>query len=105
MGEGDSHYFEPDVAACLACHADAEDLDINGVQTEVAEKLDELKKALVAKGLWDEEEDENIVGEFSEAEAGALWNYIYIVKEDKSLGVHNPAYTKALIEAGLEALQ
>ena len=39
-----------------------------------------------------------------EAQAAALWNWIYIAHEDGSLGVHNPAYTKALIEAGLEAL-
>jgi len=105
VGEGDVHTFEPDVAACQECHADAENFDINGAQTEVEELSEELKQALVANGLWDEEEDENIVGEFSEAEAGALWNYIYIVKEDKSEGVHNPAYTKALLEASLEALQ
>jgi hypothetical protein len=105
LGEGDDHTFEPDESACQECHADAEDFDINGAQTEIAEKLEELKNALVAKGLWDEEEDENMVGEFSEAEAGALWNYIYIVKEDKSMGVHNSAYTNALIDASLEALQ
>ena len=105
LGEGNVHTFEPDVAACQECHAEIEDFDVNGLQTEVAASLEELKAALVAKGLWDAEADENIVGEFSEAEAGALWNYIYIVKEDKSLGVHNPAYTKALIAASLEALQ
>ena len=105
VGEGANHTFEPDVAACQGCHADAEDFDINGLQTEVAASLDELKAALVAKGLWDAEEDVNTVGIFPEAEAAAVWNYIYIVNEDKSLGVHNPAYTKALIAASLEALQ
>ncbi len=105
VGEGANHTFEPDVAACQECHADAEDFDINGAQTEVAASLEELKAALVAKGLWDAEEDENVVGIFPEAEAAAVWNYIYIVNEDKSLGVHNSAYTKALIAASLEALQ
>ena len=105
LGEGDDHTFEPDESACQECHADIEDFDVNGLQTEVAASLEELKAALVAKGLWDAEEDENTVGIFPEAEAGAVWNYIYIVKEDKSMGVHNPAYTKALIAASLEALQ
>jgi hypothetical protein len=38
LGDGDNHTFEPDVSACTACHADAESLDINGVQTEVSTK-------------------------------------------------------------------
>ena len=30
LGENDNHLFEPTVAACTDCHADAEDFDING---------------------------------------------------------------------------
>ena len=104
MGEGDDHTFEASVATCQACHADAENFDINGLQTEVQAMLDELKEALVAEGMLDEEEDEAILGEYPEAEAAALWNYITIAHEDKSLGVHNPAYTKALLEASLATL-
>jgi len=104
MGEGDVHTFEPNVAACQGCHADIEDFDVNGLQTEVQASLDELEAALRAKGLLDEE-GTMVVGSYPEAEAAALWNWIYINLEDKSLGVHNPAYTKALLEASLEALQ
>ena len=104
MGEGAAHTFAPAVAACLECHEEAENFDINGVQTEVQAMLDELKAALVAKNMWDAEADELVVGEYPEAEAAALWNYIYIAIEDKSLGVHNTPYAKALIEASLAAL-
>jgi hypothetical protein len=104
IGEGGNHTFAASVTACQACHADAEDFDINGVQTEVQAMLDELKGALAAKGMLDEEEDEPVVGEYPEAEAVALWNYITIAHEDGSLGVHNPAYTEALLEASLAAL-
>jgi hypothetical protein len=104
VGENDNHAFEPSVTACLACHADAEDFDINGTQTEVAAMLEELKAALVAKGMLDEEADEAIVGVYPAEEATALWNYIYIAHEDKSMGVHNPSYTRALLEASLAAL-
>jgi hypothetical protein len=104
MGEGANHTFEPDVAACQACHADAENFDINGVQTEVQAKLDELEEALIAKG-WLDEEGHPAVTDVPEAEAAALWNWIYIAHEDKSLGVHNPTYTMDLLEAGLEALK
>ncbi len=104
MGEGRSHGFEPNVAACQECHPDAEDFDINGVQTETQAMLDELEEGLLAKG-WLDEEGHPAVEFIPEDEAAALWNWIYIAHEDKSLGVHNPAYTKALIEAGLEALK
>jgi hypothetical protein len=103
MGEGRNHSFEPEVAACQACHADAEDFDINGVQTEVQAGLDELEEGLIGLG-WLDEEGHPTVTQVPEAQAAALWNWIYIAHEDNSLGVHNPAYTKALIEAGLEAL-
>ncbi len=103
LGEGDSHTFEPEVEACQACHADAEDLDINGVQTEVQAMLDELEEGLIALG-WLDEEGHPTVTSVPEDQAAALWNWIYIAHEDGSLGVHNPAYTKALLEAGLAAL-
>ena len=50
------------------------------------------------------EEDEIVVGTCPEDEAGALWNWIYVAHEDKSLGVHNPGHTEALLTASLEAL-
>jgi hypothetical protein len=104
VGESDNHTFVPSVANCQECHADIEDFDFSGLQTDVEAQLEELKAALVAKGMLDAEADEAIVGEYPEADAAALWNYIYIAHEDKSLGVHNPAYTKALLEASLAAL-
>ncbi len=104
MGEGRNHTFEPSVAACQACHTDAEDFDINGVQTEVQAMLDELEEGLIALG-WLDEEGHPTVDFVPEDQAAALWNWIYIAHEDKSLGVHNSAYTKALIEAGLAALE
>ena len=41
---------------------------------------------------------------FSILEAEAAWNYLF-VSEDKSDGIHNPAYAKALIRNSVEALQ
>jgi hypothetical protein len=98
------HSFEPNVAVCQQCHSDATDFDVEGVQTQVQGLLADLKDALIAKGLLTEE-DEPVVGEYPEAEAGALWNYIYVAHEDKSLGVHNPNYTIALLQASIDALK
>jgi hypothetical protein len=103
VGEGDDHSFEPSVAACQGCHADIEDFDFSGLQTEVAGLLTELEEALKAAGMMDEE-GEVVVGEYPEAKAAAMWNFVYIAHEDKSLGIHNPAYTRALLEASLAAL-
>ena len=65
--------------------------------------LEELAALLEFKGLL--ADDESVVGEYPEAEAAALWNYIYIKHEDKSMGVHNPSYTKALLESSIAAVQ
>jgi len=102
MGEGANHSFEPSVAACQACHSGTTDFDINGTQTEVQEKLDTLQAALVAKGMLTAE-GVQVVGTYPAAEAEALWNWIFIAHEDKSLGVHNAAYTRALLDASLAA--
>jgi hypothetical protein len=96
------HTFEPDVAACTGCHADIEDFDLNGLQTEVAEMLDELEELLEAAGSL--HDGHPVEGFYSEAVASATWNWIYISLEDSSLGVHNPTYTKAMLQAALDAL-
>jgi hypothetical protein len=104
IGKDNKHTFEPDVSACQTCHSDAEDFDIDGVQTEVGALIAQVGDLLVAKGLLDEE-GHPVVGDYPAAEASALWNYIFIANEDSSLGVHNPGYTKALLNAAVEALQ
>jgi hypothetical protein len=106
MGADRSHTFEPDVAACQACHADAENFDINGLQTDVQAQLDEIGAALVEAGVLSENTPDGhpTVTEAPEGIATALYNWLYISHEDKSLGVHNPAYTKALLQAALDAL-
>ncbi len=103
LGEDADHSFEPDVAACQECHPGIEDFDFSGLQTEVQAMLDELEEGLIALG-WLDEEGHPAVTSVPEDQAAALWNWIYIAHEDKSLGVHNPAYTKALLQAGLDAL-
>ena len=57
MGEERNHTYEANVARCQACHADAENFDINGVQTEVKAMFDELHTIFVAKGMLDPETD------------------------------------------------
>jgi hypothetical protein len=106
LGPNDSHSFAPDITVCQGCHSGAENFDINGVQTEVQAQLDALGELLVAEGVLSENtvDGHPTVTEAPENVATALYNWIYIAHEDKSLGVHNSAYTKALLQASFEAL-
>jgi len=106
MGENQNHMFEAEVATCVECHEDAESFDIEGVQTETQAMLDELGDLLVAEGVLSENTADGhpTVEEAPENVAIALWNWLYVAHEDGSLGVHNPDYTRDLLQAGLDAL-
>ena len=101
-GPDADHSFMPAVTTCQKCHSDAKDLDVNGEMTAMKAQLEEVKKALTAKGLLDKD-GVMVVGDYPADYAAALWNYLF-VEEDKSDGVHNPAYAKALLDAALVSL-
>lgn len=120
MGDERNHTYEPEVERCQTCHTDAEDFDRNGVQTEVEAMLEELHTIFVDVKLLNPETDlwgiyDPATSTFKnpsadaplvvpEAVANAMWNYKFVVY-DKSNGVHNSAYTKALLEAALETMR
>jgi hypothetical protein len=108
MGEEFNHTYLPDVARCQACHADAENFDINGAQAKVAGKLEELHSLFVSKGLMNSETSlwiatANAPLVVSEAVANAMWNYKFVTY-DQSNGVHNTSYANALLDAALETM-
>ncbi len=92
------------LAGCTGCHTDIESFDRNGVQAEVEELLEEARGLLVAQGLIDGESGSGIAGTFTSEQAGALWNY-KTVEEDRSNGIHNPGFTKYLLETAIDALK
>ena len=108
MGEEFNHTYQPDVARCQACHADAKDFDMNGTQTEVQAMVDELTAIFVQKGLL--KDDGTWIASASapltvtEEVADAMWNYNFVV-EDNSKGVHNAAFTKALLQQALDVMK
>ncbi|HSO14224.1 MAG TPA: hypothetical protein VLT51_17735 [Anaerolineales bacterium] len=120
MGEEFNHTYLPKVARCQACHADAKDFDMNGAQTEVKAKLEELHTIFVEKKLLNPETDlwgiwDPAAGKFTnpsadapltvpEAVANAMWNYKFVTY-DQSNGAHNSAYAKALLDAALETMK
>ena len=107
MSGPQDHKFLPAVSTCAAvCHVGATSFDIGGTQTEVQTRLDAIGTELVSLGLLSDitVDGHPTVTSAPEAQAIALYNWIYIAHEDKSLGVHNPAYTRAMLVAAEEAL-
>ncbi|MHC4329683.1 MAG: hypothetical protein ACYSWW_16340, partial [Planctomycetota bacterium] len=88
-------------AGCAECHG--EDFDNDSKQAEVEALIVQLHDLLEAKGLY--HDGHPVVGIYPAAQAEALWNYIFIAIEDASLGVHNPSYTRDLLNASIAALQ
>jgi hypothetical protein len=103
LGPANTHTFQAQVSACVACHADATSTDINGAVTAIQAKYDALKAALTEAGLLDDTGAPVAAKGVEEAKAFPLWVYGYIT-EDGSMGVHNPKYANALLDAALVAL-
>lgn len=103
MGDGADHHFEPAVERCRGCHPGATNFDIDGIQTEMTALADSLGEKLVTAGLLSENSVDGhpTVTSAPENQGIALWNWLYVHHEDKSMGVHNADYTRALLEEGL----
>ena len=106
LGENNNHTFEPDTAACSTCHGDVDNFDIDGTQTDVQDKLDQLEADLLDAGLLVEEDGvvDPVPGTYPKAQAAAVWDWT-MLSEDGSLGVHNPDYAMDLLDAGLAAFE
>lgn len=122
------HTWNPALDGCntAECHnGGLTDFDHNNVQTEIAALLEELRDELALQGVIEFVEEEHyevnpetgdielvvtpegwepIVGMHSMVQAQAFFNWIGL-EEDRSHGVHNPAYVKALLENSIAALQ
>ena len=85
------------------CHYGAvEDFHYAGAEAQVELLLEDLHSILVARNLIDSE-GLPVPGKRSEAEAGAMLNFMF-VEGDRSVGIHNTDYTVALLESSLAEL-
>ncbi|SES71362.1 Cytochrome c7 [Draconibacterium orientale] len=102
------HSFIPSVAACNECHdTELEDYNYGGVQTEVEELLVELRDQLIELGVVAGDDTDGyhpVVGTFPMVQVQAFFNWTGL-EEDRSLGVHNPKYVKALLLNSIEAME
>ncbi len=108
------------VASCATanCHPGTTKFDIDGKVTEIKNLIAQLRQKLIDRGLLDvsrNTDGEHVLNEyillpnnkpkkFSSLEAGAVLNYLLVAK-DRSNGMHNYKYTKALLVNTLNALQ
>ena len=118
------HTFSPSVNSCTACHSGASDFNIGNTITDVTAQLDQLRDLLEAQGVIEETlveifeldpETGDIVsvlvsegfhpveGTFTMAQTQAFFNWVGLL-EDRSFGVHNPAYAEALLTNSIEAI-
>ncbi len=100
-------------AGCDECHTDIE-ADFEEVQTEIAGLLDQLNALLMAQAILGA--DGYVLGDdgvnrasssnpanISAIEEGAVLNF-KMVLEDKSLGIHNIGYARAILTNSIESL-
>ena len=104
------HTWAINEEACLTCHTNGAPSEVSGFATDFST----LHNLLVAKGFIDEDgyvlgasgarASTSNPGVYPVKDAQVIWNY-KTLEEDKSNGVHNPKYAKALLKNSLEYLQ
>ncbi|MCX7879943.1 MAG: hypothetical protein N2517_04715 [Ignavibacteria bacterium] len=115
---GNQKVEHPASCATADCHPGANKFDIDGKVTEIKNLIAQLRQKLIDRGLLDvsrNPDGTNVLEEyimlpgnrpkkFSSLEAGAVLNYLLVAK-DRSNGIHNYKYAKALLVNTLNALQ
>ena len=92
--------------SCEGCHGEDVDFDYMNIQTDVQELWDSLEVILTAKNILvdgDINASSAAPLTLTADEGGALMNLL-LVEADKSTGVHNPRYIKALLKNSIQAL-
>jgi hypothetical protein len=76
----------------------------DGYQTIVQQKLDSLQILLEIAGIYNPANGRNFTGVFADGNVvGAYWNW-EMIKEDRSLGIHNFQYVNSLLDASIAYL-
>ena len=95
---GDNYKF------CTTCHPGATSFDINGKQTEIAGKYNQLKAQLATAHVFDTINMVMKPGKYTEIQLAVVWNFL-MVDADRSMGVHNYQYTYDMLQSGITYMQ
>ncbi len=106
----DSHGTETRLlTGCTQCHEigtspyTAFNNKITELQEDVEEKLADLESQLIAAGIYNAATGLAKTGTFKANAVLAYLNY-NTIKEDRSLGLHNPGYIKVLLDNSISAM-
>lgn len=105
----DAHGVETlNTASCTTCHTattgDQTPLNkLNSLKTSIETKLDQLEAQLIAANVYNSTTELARTGNTTGNAALAYLSY-NTIKEDKSFGMHNPGYTKALLDNAIQAM-
>jgi len=104
LGKNANHSYQvTDFTICVGCHgAGFGSDDVKAFQDDVAEQLDGIGQWLYENDYVTEDGHPVVPPGQRETSmpvqvAAAVWNWIYIGHEDKSLGAHNPDYAGVLL--------
>ena len=100
---------EFNASACIGCHPNISPAMVSKSQDEVRSLLKTLENLLPQKIIPSEDEHRMLPKlpedpTLSKVQAQASFNY-WIVSKDGSFGVHNPGYTRRLLEDSIQALK
>ncbi len=95
-----AHSWNPTPNACIKCHTGGAPTSVAGFAADMAT----LQGLLVAKGAYSLTTNAFTSATVDVKVAQAAWNYA-LLTEDRSNGVHNPGYAKALLKNSIEALK
>ncbi len=88
-----------------ACHSGITNFNVDGMQDTVETYIEDLRAALIQAAIIDSTTDlvrasSSSPLDLTEAQAGALYNYL-LIEADRSLGVHNTNYVIDALQASL----
>lgn len=99
-GKNGAHSWHPTPNACIKCHTGGAPTSVAGFEGDMAT----LKGLLVAKGAFSLTTNAFTSNTVDIKIAQAAWNYALLM-EDRSNGVHNPVYAKALLKNSIDAIK
>ncbi len=99
-GTDGAHSWHVTENTCLECHTSGAPTEVSGYAADMAT----LEGLLVAKGAFSSTADAFTSNTVDLKVAQAAWNFA-MLREDRSNGIHNPNYAKALLKNSIQAAQ
>lgn len=94
------HSWHPTASTCLTCHTGGAPAGVTGYDADMLT----LQGLLVTKGAFSTTTDAFTSNTVDLIVAQAAWNFA-LLREDRSKGIHNPNYTKALLKNSIDAIK